>query len=714
MPEPAVRLQGSSTSIRAMRRGPWLVVALVVGLLPAGLGVPAGATAAPRHATSGIVAAPPSCAAAAACTYKVKHASASYPASGDFPRLHVLNGPNNDQPAEIDYDIYIPDVALATPQPAIMYFNGFGGAKDDSSGTKLGRFFASHGYVYLPFTSEGFGHSAGTIELDSPEFDVKNARRLIDLLATRSYVLKDGPGDPRLGLTGGSYGGAIQLEVAEFDQRVDAVTPFRTWNSLEYSLGPNNLASGYHFQALPCCGVFKTEWTTLFFASGLTQPFTGNGGGQAAIPGQLPCPGYDPRLCQAYLTSLSTNTVSPTTRALVDNSSPASYFNGGRSYDQVSGGLNVPTLIGQGEEDTLFNLNDSIASYQGIQARGVPVKMLWHSNGHGYPDQPGEDDAFAGDVSNPNVNYIPQRLMSWFNRYVRLDPAVDTGPGFAYFRDWVAYDTRGTAAPAYGTAPAYPAQALLTFNLSGSSDLLPPGRPVVAGTALVVNPPLGQPASYTETSNFQCPSCSLPGGAPTPFSSIQPSNPACAPGTCEFADFTTPPLSRTIISVGVPTAHLHIAGTGVQQVVFFGKVFDVAPDGTALLVKRLISPVRVFEAGKPVDFQLPGLVHRFEAGHRVRLEIASTDLTSGNNRLADLLTLTQPAGADPSTFSLPVDSVSAAATAFPPAVVAGGGGGLPDTRALPGLRPGGLLVLVGLLALLLTAAGRVSRLRNKF
>jgi ABC-2 type transport system ATP-binding protein len=219
---------------------------------------------------------------------------------------------------------------------------------------------------------------------------------------------------------------------------------------------------------------------------------------------------------------------------------------------------------------------------------------------------------------------------------------------------------------------------------------------VVAGTALVINPPLGQPASYTETSNFQCSTCTLPNGSASPFSSQQPFNAPCAPGACSYADFSSPPLTRDIISVGVPTAHLHISGTGVQQVVFYGKVYDVAPDGSQELIKRLISPVRVFDSTRPVDFQLAGFAHRFAAGHRVLLEIAATDLTSGSNRIADVVTLTQPAGADPSTFSLPVDSVAAAATAFPPPNPSG----LPTTGTSPW--PRGLLPL---LALLLAATG---------
>ncbi|MGI8610238.1 MAG: CocE/NonD family hydrolase [Candidatus Dormibacteria bacterium] len=674
-------------------------LAVVFSALPAS----APGAAAPRtlttHFSSGVPAPASGCAALGTCHYVVLHPA----------RLHVMNGPTNANSADIDYDIYLPDNATAaTPQPAIMYFNGFGGAKDDSSGAPLGKFFASHGYVYLPFTSEGFGHSAGTIELDSPEFDVKNARRLIDVLAAQDYVLKDAAGDPRIGLTGGSYGGAIQLEVAEFDQRVDAITPFRTWNSLEYSLGPNNLRSNYQFQTLPCCGILKTEWTSLFFASGLTQPFSGNGSGQGGLPGQLPCPGYDPRLCNAYIQAVATNSPSPA-KALVDNSSPASYFNGGSSFDQVSGGLNIPTLLGQGEEDTLFNLNDAIASYRAIKARSVPVKMLWHSNGHGYPDQPGEDDAFGGDVSNPNQNYIPQRLLAWFNRYLRLDTGTDTGPTFAYFRDWVPYDHKGSAATAYGTASTFPNQSSVVMSLSGASDLVLPGQPVVVGTATLINPAGGEPASYTETSNFQCSTCSLPGGAPSPFSGVAPTNPPCVSPTCEYADFTSPAFARDVVSVGVPTAHLHLGSATGSAVVFYGKVFDVAPDGSAELIKRLISPVRVFDPGRAVDFQLAGFAHRFAIGHRVRLEIAATDMTSGNNRAPDVITLAT-GGADAATFSLPVDSTQIPTIPAPVTTSATVPRVLPNTAA--GAPPGsrGVALLAGAALLLVLGALAVAGL----
>jgi LPXTG-motif cell wall-anchored protein len=143
------------------------------------------------------------------------------------------------------------------------------------------------------------------------------------------------------------------------------------------------------------------------------------------------------------------------------------------------------------------------------------------------------------------------------------------------------------------------------------------------------------------------------------------------------------------------------------DLVFFGKVYDVAADGSATLIHRLIAPVRV-PAGnvdRPVDIKLLGFAHRFAKGHAVRLTLAATDATSYNAKVPDSITVTTGAG---STFTLP--GVLAQATR-PPAVVPPPAAGPPSTPApapqeLP--RTGGdpLLPLVGLGVLGLVAVLR--------
>ena len=61
----------------------------------------------------------------------------------------------------------------------------------------------------LTWTARGFGRSGGEIHLDSPDYEVRDAQRLVDWLAARPDIAKDADGDPKVAAVGGSYGGAL-------------------------------------------------------------------------------------------------------------------------------------------------------------------------------------------------------------------------------------------------------------------------------------------------------------------------------------------------------------------------------------------------------------------------------------------------------------------------------------------------------------------------
>src|SRR5512132_3266218 len=108
---------------------------------------------------------------------------------------------------ELDTTIYLP--AGGGRHAAVVLAHGFGGSKDSVAGNA--RDLAERGYVVLTYSARGFGRSTGQIGLDDPRFEVADLSTLIDLLAERDDVQLDGRGDPRVGVTGGSYGGALTL-----------------------------------------------------------------------------------------------------------------------------------------------------------------------------------------------------------------------------------------------------------------------------------------------------------------------------------------------------------------------------------------------------------------------------------------------------------------------------------------------------------------------
>ena len=50
--------------------------------------------------------------------------------------------------------------------------------------------------------------------IDHPKFEARDTQALIDYIADQPEAKLDAPGDPRVGMSGSSYGGGIQLLTA--------------------------------------------------------------------------------------------------------------------------------------------------------------------------------------------------------------------------------------------------------------------------------------------------------------------------------------------------------------------------------------------------------------------------------------------------------------------------------------------------------------------
>ncbi|GAB7108518.1 CocE/NonD family hydrolase [Streptomyces phaeofaciens JCM 4814] len=440
--------------------------------------------------------------------------------------------------------------AAAGRRPAVLLGHGFGGDKDDVR--QQAEDLARDGYAVLTWSARGFGRSTGKIGLNDPKAEVADVSRLIDWLAQQPQVRLDAAGDPRVGVAGASYGGAISLLAAGYDDRVDAIAPAITYWNLADALFPD--------------GVFKKLWTGVFFNTA---------GG---------CAKFEPTLCAMYERVAESGTPDAAARALLEERSPSA----------VADRIKVPTLLVQGQTDSLFTLAQSDAAAKAIRANGAPVDVDWIAGGHD-----------GGDLESGRIE---ARVTSWFDRYLKDDTAADTGPAFRVTRTGGIDSTDGAARLRGASADSYP-------GLTGDDRSIA----LTGGAQRVANPAGANPPAVSALPG-------LGGGGLSQLSSLGVGVSLDFPG--QFAAFESAPVTGDLRITGSPTATVHVRSTS-DDAVLFAKVYDVGADGTQqVLPSQLVAPVRVegAEAGKDVTITLPAIDHDIDEGHRLRLVLASTDL----------------------------------------------------------------------------------------
>ncbi len=511
--------------------------------------------------------------------------------------IPVVDGPVGDQHVDLDATFYPP--ASGGRAPAVLLAHGFGGSKE-SMREQAGR-LAAQGYAVLTWSARGFGRSTGQIALNSPDYEVKDVRGLIDWLAKRPEVRLDAPGDPRVGIAGGSYGGAIALMAAAYDSRVDAIVPQITWYDLADALFPDASGKG------PLNGVFKKMWAGIFFSAaadrlapdgglgagglaGLTGAAAGSGGdasgGRATgrTPGieQVQCGRFLPQICEMYQKVAETGRATKEAVDLLRRSSPIS----------VPGRIKVPTLLIQGQRDSLFPLSHADANARAIAATGAPVEVAWFNGGH--------------DGGDGEADWLSDRTTGWFDRYLKGSSAGEgDSTAFTVTRD--GGRDPGTRRPVllHATAdryPGLPGGERTTVALNG------PQQPIA-------NPAGGSPSSISAVPGLGGLLGGNGGGASIALD---------MPG--QAAAFESAPLARPAQVTGSPTVTIRVYGTG--EATLFAKLYDVSGGSLPVLPSSLVSPLRVTasEAGTPVTVTLPAIDRRFDAGHRMRVVVSTTDL----------------------------------------------------------------------------------------
>lgn len=566
----------------------------------------------------------------------------------------VQVGPTQGTSCDVVGDLYLPaDAMTAHRVPAIMMTNGWGQTKDDLVGAAEA--FVGQDYAVLAYSGLGWGGSTCRITIDDPAYDGAAASRLVSFLGGRPGIAfsdaahteplpalrtvvhdrRDHAGvaqqyDPRVGMFGFSYGGEVQFAAASVDPRIDTIVPLGTWNDLSYSLDPNGATqtSGVS-TATP--GAAKTVWLAGLLALAeknvVTRPIS---------PSDLVgCPGAADFYCAATVSGLVSGVFTQSEIDSLRAASVASYVHR----------ITVPVLLAQGQQDTLFRLDEAAATYTALKQQGTPVKMVWELIGHDSPNQtnPGDISLTDPDFS---TQFLSKRLLDWYDHYLK-GSTVGTGPNFSYYRDWVPYS--GSSEPAYGESSTFPVGTPRTYFLSGRSALVDTAGAATAGSQTLLTPPAGAPTSIDPVNAL---------GLLT--QTDQPSATVDVPGTA--ASWTSSTLTTPLDVVGSPTLHLTVsaptaaltqAAGPAGQLVLFAKLEDVAPDGTASLIRGQVAPVRVPNAQKPLSIVLPGIVHRFDTGHRLRLVVAGGSIDYRGGLISTPVSISGGAGQVLSLPSVP-------------------------------------------------------------
>jgi ABC-2 type transport system ATP-binding protein len=268
--------------------------------------------------------------------------------------------PGSSAKVDICYTLVRPAGATRRkPVPLLLHSHGWGGSRTTTAGPFEA--FTDAGYGLLSFDQRGFGASGGRAHVEAPAFEGVDVRRLVRLVSRLGWVQQDGPGDPRLGAIGGSYGGGYQFVGAFELLRIkgtpvfDALAPEITWNDLSDSLAPE--------------GVVRTEWAAALSAAA------------------LPTDALPPFVYKALLEGAVTGTWPDGSVAGTEDLEEFFRKNGPRHHVEQGRRLDIPVLFGQGTTDGLFPLEQGLTNWRTAITRQARERSIFvgYNGGHVLP-----------------------------------------------------------------------------------------------------------------------------------------------------------------------------------------------------------------------------------------------------------------------------------------------------------------------------------------
>lgn len=277
-------------------------------------------------------------------------------------------------PVDICLTVFKPGTASVEARvPIVFHSHGWGGSRTrtvDSFERLL-----DAGFGVISFDQRGFGESGGKAHVEDPAFEGADVINLIDYAASLNWVDKDGPDDPVMAATGGSYGGGYQF-VGAFTEimktgstRFDALVPEITWFSLNESLAPQE--------------VVRSAWVSALYSAGADA--------------------HTSTVHAGFAEGVATGDWPTSMDEFFHDNGPAFHVADGRRLD-------IPVLLRQGISDNLFPLDQALENYDESltdRARSESI-LIGYNGGHALPNAvpPGyatPGDACSGTLGGPDV-----------------------------------------------------------------------------------------------------------------------------------------------------------------------------------------------------------------------------------------------------------------------------------------------------------------------
>ena len=464
----------------------------------------------------------------------------------------------------LDTSLYLPK---KLPAAAILIAHGFGGTKDSVSADA--KYFTDKGFIVLTWSARGFGKSTGLIQMNSMAAEVADSSALISELARNKNVIQDKTGDPRVAIMGASYGGANALLTASADTRVDAVIADITWSNLEQSLFPQSAVN------ISENGPFKKIWAGTFFTAVTLQ---------SAFLGE--CGSLSLNFCSTYQSAVLQGQLSKAQRALLASISPINYAES----------ITAPSLLTQGQADSLFPLSESYKTAQIISASHpkTPLSMIWHGAGH--------------DGGNSQVDYLRNQSVKWLKRYLNNEKL--SFPAFQFTKSNGSISLQDTTViPKVFNSPELP---FVTAPME---------IPLLTPVAALAFPIGGIPSAISALPGIGAAS----GIAASVISAFAGFSPAFLPGQSGFLE--SAPLKKSLSIVGPSSVRVRITSTQPDATLFFSLV-KKSPSGVITQPNGIVAPIQISNLANTdgeITIELPAVVLDASQGDVIALGISSTD-----------------------------------------------------------------------------------------